>query len=572
VLAAGRATGLSTAAIHRCNESAQRLNLPCRRLTSTTGDELKRDLGRGASSAVMVLDLSRNPEFEERLSTLKPSIEKLLQQHDRYLVIAVEERFRLAVAEAFEDSVFALKRLEPRQVFDHYFQRSDEDFAAVFASEKRFLAPLRDAWPPRARKMAEVMNGAEPGLTPEEFHERLDDGRESRAEKLHTLMEDKLDAEGRAVLIAAAVLETSAPRVIADGAVALAERIRGTGWATDPLDEPGVNGRLRLLDAIFHADGRNFTDTHLAESVLPVVWEEFPSWQPGVEDWLDHLFDDVRFMAGGSLKWVPDRIFELAAGIPDASVLLNRVSKLADSPLTVVRDMAGLLLASGAISATIGPSVRQRLYSWSRSASAPIQLAVAAACSHDAYLSKDPNSAFTRLRQLAQSEHDEVREKAEASIAKSWRRLGPEQFLSFLGYCLDTSDRGLRRAVPEMFIEVYQNEGLLQVIKESPGLICADESGEVREFWRLLLDVGTAAEVGGVLNAWTDMAAQLEPADGIAMAEIPVRAVPPDYRRLGKLAHASASPLGAFRPGPGRGSDLSARILNRLFETEVSIS
>jgi hypothetical protein len=231
--------------------------------------------------------------------------------------------------------------------------------------------------------------------------------------------------------------------------------------------------------------------------------------------------------------------------------------------------MAGLLLVSGAITSTIGPAVRQRLYDWSRSAPEPIQLAAVAACAHDAYLTRDPGSAFTRLRRLADSPHPEVRAKAEAVIVKSWRFVTPERFLSFLTYCLATKTRTLQHMVPRVFVEVYRDEDLISALQQNPVAFCSDQGGEAREFWRLLLNSCSPDEVGRSLDTWTSAAARLSVDDGIAMAELPVLAVPTDYRRLGKLAQASSAPPSPARPRTGRESVLAALILNRLLEIEA---
>ncbi|WP_146148138.1 hypothetical protein [Glycomyces artemisiae] len=571
VLSGARRTGLTTAVWLRARVLAQRLNVRVQALTSTNSEELHRDMDRKGGPVVFVLDMSRNTEFETEVSKLVPRIKQLLDRHERYLVIAVEERFGVELEGDCEGSIFTLRCLTPDRVFEHYYKAGEAAFVAVRASEEYFRKPLRTAWPPRARQIAEILNEAQRDLTPEQFGELIDHALGKRPRILQEMTGNRLDADGRAILVAAAALETSPAETLIGAADGLAAEVRGTGWAIDPMDDQGLTQRIRAIGEVFRLTDSRFIDVHLGDSVLPYVWEEYPQWRGPLASWLDRLLARPGEWRAARFGMLPNRVYQLAKNDRNPAFLLDRAHAMAESIMSEIRGLAVELLVAGVLNSDIGPGVKRRLYIWSRSASAPVQLAVVAACGDERYLASDTDSALTRIRHLADSPHSEVRMAARKVIVQQApNHLSPVDFLGYLAICMQPSSF-LCEAVPGIFYEAFADHDMLRRLQSGPEELVGDRSGHIAAFWAQILDQDSPPLIARVLKTWLAAAARIGPFNGEAMALMPANAVPGQYRRLGRLSRAasllSAPAIGAL-PLESR---LSALLMKRLFEIEVHL-
>jgi hypothetical protein len=572
VLAGGRRTGLTTTAAHRWHEFAERHRLETVVLTATDDRELKDELERLDESLVLLLDISHNPEFEKELPERLAELQKTLEKHDRYIVIAVAEHSPLRLPEDLEEAAFTPTRLSPTWVFDRFFARRREEFSEVLRS-REFRERLDAAWPPLARTMAEMINGAEPDLTPAKFFKRLHHELGHAPEALRKMLRWQLDATGRSMLISASLLDGSSPQVLtaaAEGLLAQQDEDASEPRNFDRFSERGTGQKVEMIQEVFKVDGLSFRDAAVGDAVLPYVWDEYPASRASLQRWLDELLALPDYLTSAALPMLPARLFEFAASTGEASLILDRIPAMAESVRLDMRQMAAALLAAGAISTDIGQAVRSRLYSWSLSASEPLQLVVIAACAHGDYLTLDPRTALVRLRHLAASEHEFVRTTAHRAVLNAWNYLLPTAFLEFLGDCLRRRDKVLHRAVLKLLIEICGDKRMRADLQQHAATIVADRRGLVHRFWKLLFDRATPSETRRAVRAWVSVAAELPEPLGDAMAASLAAAAAENHRRLGQLTQAvAAAPFEGA--GNHRERELPTQLMRRLIEIEVPL-
>jgi hypothetical protein len=570
VLRGDRRTGLTTTSTHRWHSFAEKHELKAVKLNSTDLRELDDELERLDQRMVLLLDISHNPEFEEALPVLVPSLLERLEKHDSYLVVAVEKMPLANLPEDLNEAFFEPIRLEPKWVFDRFFERRPEDFRAVLRSVE-FRELLEPAWPPLARTMADLLNRSEPDLTPAKFRTMLHHERGDAPEALEQMTRWQLDATGRSMLVAASLLDGSSPRVLAAAARDLLAAEDDRAAAGNPFDERGIRHKIEMIGTVFHAGRLGFRDPAVGDAVLPFIWEEFPSWREPLQRWLDELLTLPPYLAGAALPpLLPSRLFEFAAATDEASLIIDRIPAMAESGAMAIRHLAAALLAAGAISPTIGQAIRRKLYVWSLSGSSSLQLVATAACRHEDYLGWDPRSALVRIRHLADADHAIVRKAANQGILDAWQVLAPADYLDFLGDCLEMRAKALHDAIPELFLAVCADEDKRLSLQAQAASLVTDTAGRAERFWRLLLERATPSRARQSVHAWISVAAGLPVETGNAMAALLGTSASGDHHRIGKLVQAVAAVSFDDAPHP-RERELAAKTMDHLLGIEVPL-
>ncbi|MDA1361651.1 hypothetical protein O1R50_18635 [Glycomyces luteolus] len=570
VLASTGQTGLSTAVKQRCKAFGARLGLPARMLQSTSVDELKQELEGFEAPTVLVLDTSQNPGLEEQLPTAADYLRTILKKLDCRLVIAVELEFRIEFQRHFPKSVFDLARADPDRVFTHHFDRADAEFAEILESEY-FSDTLSTAWPPLVRLMASILSHAPADLTLQEFQEQLKRRVEDASASIRDLLENKLDAQGKAVLISASALERMSTRSIALAAEDFLRYSKDEGTPVEVLGEYGILQKLELIRQEFYIEGSNFKHPDLGDEVLLHVWEQYPAWHMPLRNWLVRLLLEPDYLEWTNLTRLPRRLVKLASVAEDGSMLTGQVEVMTVSRSPVIRSLASAVLLGGALDDTIGPSVRGRIYDWSRGSSFERQVAALEACADEDYLVRFPRNALFRLRQLARSEHDGVAEAAFEAIIASSARIHLGDLLVHFRHWLFGADQNEISMIPRLLDRICVREDVIESLRQDPWPVIGDPAGLTASFWRLVLTIADPASVRLAVRAWLSAAAELSPADGERMVALVVKAAADDYGSIGQIAQASKS---LTLDGAGlseRTRELSRQMLSHMFEIEVPL-
>lgn len=584
VLTSTRRTGLSTAARLRCREFADREGIPAKQLQATSWRELAQELDIVEAPTALVLDASRNPRLAKKLSSNDDLLQGMLKRRECHLVIALDNDQRHDMKERFAESVFALKRIDPQQVFDHHFRRPETGFARLRASEY-FAETLDNAWPPLARLMAETLNEASEDLTVEEFQAQMRNRLGDMSEHLRHLLEKQLDATGRAVLISAAVLELASSKTIALASDKLLEETRGEG-PTDLLAEYGIAQKLELIQADFHVDGSHFAIVEFGDEVLVHIWNEYPAWRLPIRRWLVTLLGAPADLDYTENVKLPRRLVLFASAAQDGRMLVLQAMRMILSPSPLIRSFAPGVLLGGALTDAIGSSVRSYLYEWSRSGRIALQQVALAVCRDEDYLVRFPRSALYRLRLLAKAGNEEIREYAYEAMVEAATRMHLAELLGHFSLWLaeapdddreDGQDDELEDArsndapmIARLLDDVCHRSEVLDGLTDRPRLILDDPFDTIVPFWRLLFNTAGPLAVRLAVRAWLSAAAELSMPERIPMADLLHAAARDDYAAIGQLAQAANSLVTGVDPADAV-HGLSRRILNRLFEIEVPL-
>lgn len=571
VLASTRRTGLSTAARQRCKAFGKRLGRPARMLQSTSVDELKQELEGFESPTVLVLDASHNPGLEEELPFAADFLRAVLKRLDCRLIIAVELEFRHKFKRGFPKSVFDLARTAPDKVFTCHFERADAEFTEILESDY-FKDTLSTAWPPLVRLMASILNQAPTGLTVQDFQEQLKLRVEDASADIRDLLENRLDAQGKAVLIAAAALERMSTRSIALAAEDLLGRSTSEGTRADVLGEYGILQKLELIRQEFSIEGSNFKHPDLGDEVLLHVWDQYPAWHGPLRDWLAGLLREPEYLEWTDDTRLPRRLVKLSSAAGDGSMLTGQVQVMTASRSPVIRSLASAVLLGGALDESIGPDVRGRIYDWSRSSSFEKQVAALKACADDDYLIRFPGNALFRLRQLARSAYEDVAEAAFEAIIASATHMHLGDLLVHFRQWLFGADQGEIAMIPRLLDRICVKDEVLADLREDLWPLIGDPAGLTASFWRLVLTLADPASVRLAVRAWLSAAAEVAPIHGERMVDLVLETAAEDYGSIGQIAQAAKS---LALDGSGlsdRTRELARRMLNHMLEIEVPLS
>ncbi|MFC3491159.1 hypothetical protein [Glycomyces rhizosphaerae] len=573
VLVSTERTGLSTAVKQRCTSFAERRGEDARMLLATAEDELHAELASVEERTVLLLDLSHNRVLANELPSLKDKILDTLGQKKCHLVIAVEHesRHRFKELREFSGSVFELQRIPPDRIFNRYFDRPKTDFPDVRESPY-FKHTLKDAWPPLARAMAEVLSEAPADLTVDDFRRELRKRLGDSTDTLRKLFENPLvDPQGKAVLIAAAALERLPSEAIAAAADDFLRETESKDPETMLLDEPGITQKLELIRDDFNLHGSNFKDPDLGDEVLGHVWAQYPSWHDPLLRWLRQLLLGREYFEWTDQTRLPLRIVKLASAAKDGAMLTAYVETMLASRSQVIRSSAPAVLLGGALDEEIGVSVRYRLYEWSRSADFRKQVAALTVCADKDYLVRFPSNALYRLGRLLGSENPSIRGTAFEATVNAAAHMHLSELLIHFHFSLIRSASDGTSRIPELLDQICVKSEIIEGVRREPWRLLSDPLGLTTSFWRLLLALADPASARLAVRAWLSVAAEIAPHDGDRMVELMVRAVANDYGLIGQVAQSAKSLALDGSDLSERTRELSRQMLNHVFEIEVPL-
>lgn len=211
-------------------------------------------------------------------------------------------------------------------------------------------------------------------------------------------------AEDRALLIAAAVLDGAEPLSVWQAAM----RLLGADPSAEPVENLLLGEDLESrLESITHAPVENGVSLdearhRLAEAVLPHVWRQRPPMREKLLAWIGELTTSGG-LASSRLTHVGVLLSALAERHSNFD-LLGTVSKWAAASADN-RAVVASLLTGLASDATFGPTVREKLLTWSYSygqgttTSTHFAEVVAEVCAGE-FADRYPNQALVRIKWL----------------------------------------------------------------------------------------------------------------------------------------------------------------------------
>lgn len=384
--------------------------------------------------------------------------------------------------------------------------------------------------------------------------------------------------EWLALLIAVAVLEGASPQHIVRASKQLLEHNGYTHQneeAPIPLLRPSPLTRLRQLaedPSWFDLRTRQLVPAGFATQVLHHFWFEYDDdLRDRLLQWFSELPRKIGDLGRHELEQIADRAADIAveAG-PNLALALagdwaktgvgersNGAQTSINAPDRYRRSVAVRLLTTTAMDARIGQHVRRRLLQWARSSNADLNLLTAEVC---AGIGGDfPHSALTRLKHLADSENELVRE----SVVKAIVQIGCEQGISRL---LDRLTAWFADAPPIRLAVLATS--VKEVLSQHPVEVDLDTASE---FWQQAMDEVPPENLHKLVSGWVLSAAESPPEQQPGLIEPLVQATGHVSRRIAYMHYAITFGLDAATPGPPDDNPISGvvRVLRtRLHEAD----
>ncbi|KAA5834586.1 hypothetical protein ABT337_22905 [Saccharopolyspora hirsuta] len=392
---------------------------------------------------------------------------------------------------------------------------------------------LDSLWPPRVKEIAEEVSDRHArGEDPEQallaaLHERSQAHTPEWRKKI-----SRHQAEGHtewvALLLAASLLEeASAQHIVAASKELLA--CSGIKPAeVNPLLSPSPHTKLLQLEDDFDAGTRKFRPRGSGQQVLQHVWREHHDLRKTLLGWIGVLPRKIRDLAQEELEQVADRVAELAAqdGPRIAILLADSWAKTDDGkPDDYRRSIAVRLLTTTATDLSLGKPVRQKLWEWSQDPSADRQLLTAEVCAGIGQAF--PRVALTRLKHLANSEHDLVRAAVRRAVEQIGAELGASTFLRYLAEWFENATPGRMLILAETVATVLSDRALD---------VDADAAAS---FWQQALTTMPPENLRPVVESWLVATAKAPPEQRDVLVEPLVAAAEHDSRRIAQLQSAS---------------------------------
>jgi hypothetical protein len=571
VLTGGLRTGLTTAARYCWSEFARKHALDMKVLAPDDAPHLKRAVESGADSDVQLLDASRDRALSEEIPHLLPKLRDALHDNGGHLVIAIGEQFRTTAAHELPDSVFALGRPAPRAVLRSYL--GDDFDITLLLAEPRFAAALDGYWPPRVKKLAAMIEEEGPDLDIDQFIQDFERQLEDWAGDLKELIEE-LDPDGRALLVSAAAIEGMPSTMIAQAADWFKEEVEFDESVPGMLAQQSLIKRLEPLTTVFRADGTSskFTERHYGESLLRLLWNEFPSWRDAMSSLFDRLLSPYAALDDTQTTRMLNRLFEISSESGDAALIIARAANMVLRPTRKERrDLAGKMLLAAAMDPALGRQTRYQLWSWAYSCNSlprTLQLTIAETCGDDQYARHHPDNAIRRLKHLVNSEFDIIRSVALDNMVKIALDLPWPSLLEHLEDWAGHSRDRLQEAVPDLVVRLLGEDGTSRRLKVSPGVI---DTGRERaeQFWQQLAATASPADIRKVVGAWLALAAKLPAPDAEFLTDLLATAAAGDIRTMGQLLHATSPSTSTAHSSTERIQALREHLRTKLTRLEV---
>ncbi|GAA0536061.1 hypothetical protein GCM10009545_43420 [Saccharopolyspora thermophila] len=467
-----------------------------------------------------------------------------LEQYRSYLILIIPHNLAPAFGESFPGRVHRLAKPSSVDVFVRHLTGVENPHELV---EKSGVAQcVERLWPPKVKDLAEAVSdrinrGTDPdaALRAVLETESKDPTTTLRAEI--TRKQQAEDTEWLALLLAAGLLEGASAKHIAVAADTMLEHSNVAREQVIPLLRPSPFTRLHHLgDDYFDLETCELKPPGLGTQVLRHFWREHPDVHDTLLEWIRDLPRQIEDLNRKELERVADRVAELAAeGGADIAVSLadewarTAAADRSDGAETsdhwknrYRRSIAVRLLTTTALDASLGRSVRQKLWEWSRDGNADRKLLTAEVCAGIGQVF--PRIALTRLKHLATSESETVRRAVLAAVLQIGGELGVSTFLRYMAEWFDDA-----------------SPARLKILSESVASVLAERTSDIDSaaavaFWDRALGSMAPDDLRPVAESWLRTAANLEPEERGALVEPLVAATRGDARRIAQLQYASS--------------------------------
>ncbi|NUH41239.1 hypothetical protein HUF15_31640 [Streptomyces samsunensis] len=388
------------------------------------------------------------------------------------------------------------------------------------------LAPGREDWlkdskltglvgvtttPRDAVRLAEII--ANPATTdPDMAKEEFENWEDHLLQWFEDYGED-CDLRDRALLIAAALLDTVPATVIMDAADQLFQRVKGTLPPGGPLAGRDLDKRLEVIgakrvgDDVISLSARRHG---IHEAVLHHVWRQRPPLRHILLEWASDI-SAPGATAVKHLEHIARGVTRLAAG-PGGGSVIQIITKWIAMDSSPHRRLAVGLLESMATHASIGVAVRKYLYDWAKQkgTSDALAQAIAEVCAGNLGRMY-PRVALTRLRILA----SRADARAAEAVANAIRKLAsdPGRRALVLGEIVEwaeSEDPAMRQAGTTAFLALTDLSGETPIaLSMTAELSAGSRTALVGQLfvrgWRAAWShESTAGEAKATLAAWLD--------------------------------------------------------------------
>ncbi|MCC3765265.1 hypothetical protein K3N28_19585 [Glycomyces sp. TRM65418] len=569
-------SGLPTAASCRWVQFAKGAgDLPLRVLHPDNRDDLQTLVDQSEPGTVQLLDSSSDSELGRDIVELLPRFQAAMRDRGSYLVIAVGDQCHSRAIASLPGSVFALGKPDQRLVLATYL-RKDIAIAPLLANE-RFKAMLAECWPPRVEKLAAIINDAGPDADVDELVDGLDAFVEDWSGELELLVE-AFEPDTRALLVAAAAMEGASAGAVALAADWFMDIVGFEGPHRDMLRMRLLAQRFEPLKEVFRIEGAGtaFTESGYGEAVLPVLWEQFPSWREPMREWFDRLLLPSSYLDDEPTARLLLRLLELASHLGDATLVLERASKLLSGRSTNYRQgLTTDLLIAAATDPSIGRQTRYQLWRWAKNwddGSEALQRTVVATCASTEYTERYPDNAMRRLKHLVKSRDHKVHRQALEAVVDLGASMPTRSMFLHMSEWF-SGDRGnrLRLAAPDMAVRLLGSDSVIARIRDRPGALEGAREFAVRFLQRLFASA-SSDQVRSVVTAWLALADKLDYPDREHAVAMLSAAAAEDILAIGQLAQAVSHGVWVDRPDADRRRPMLERLRADLSRMEVPLS
>lgn len=556
-------TGLSTAVKDRAFRFAERHDMEVERIFIEEAKDLQRNIDDLDAPTLLFLDASDDNELARELARGLPQVQASVHARRSHLIIGLGHEHLANAGESMPGSVFRLRRPLPKAVLTSHLQGPEGDRYRedVLASEA-FTRNLADSWPPRIARLAEMIKSAGPGLTAEQLLERVIDGLDDWRSDLQRRFETGIGPTSRALLVTAAVLESSPIETIVRSTREFLKLVDYEEERPHLLAEQSLTAEFSQITEVFNPAKSAFLRPGYATAVVPHVWNEYPNWRSPLRDWFLQMLSFPDYLGRQGLGRVIVGFVSLAARLDQPDLVMKTVAAhLSDDP-----DLGAQLLLQGALDPVIGKAVRKNLWDQAYNTNTSRrQLMLAKVCGDPAYAERFPKNALYRLSHLAKSDDATVQKAVVSAVSNVSLHHRPRILLiRFTAWLDPDGSPQLHRMVPRMVEAIYRRDEFRQWLRQDPDSLNSDPGGHVAAFWQRLFQSATPAEARSAITAWLETAAVMDVAMGEAMADHLVSATRRDYRSIGQLAQTCRAHLA--RGVQDRLAGLHFRIITKLLD------
>ncbi|MFI7680606.1 hypothetical protein [Actinophytocola sp. NPDC049390] len=484
--------------------------------------------------AVVLVDLRGSPDVIRLVQHTLVEFTQELEKHSSYLIVIAPYDLFQRFQSALPGRVHELAKPPYAKVLQRYL--GGDDITATIDSTD-LHDQLEQLWPPQLKEIADIV--ADRLARGEDVQQALREAMAAHKIDLRAVIRHKQEeneSEWLSLLLSAALLEGASPEHIVNAADKMLET-NGLKVKSDvvPLLRLSAHARLRDLDTVpFDPDIREFGSRGFGTHVLRHFWREHPILRKNIEAWIGQIPRYFSDLSQGELERIADRAADLAteAGYllavtlaekwASASTSRSAQAKEADS---YRRSVAVRLLITVSTDTALGRQTRNRLLTWSKEGGTDLQLLTAHVC--EGLGESYPRIALTRLKHLANSDDDDVRDAVLSAMQRIGVQLGMSSFLRYLSEWFD-------KATPPR----------LRMLTEAVSAVLADQAENIdteaaESFWSQAIGVLSPEELHSAVSAWLSTAATMPIEQHIPMVEALVRATKSEYHRIIQLQYAS---------------------------------